>query len=381
MCPALEAVLVRTCATYAEPSFAEESAVFHAQFRVARYNIWLPTDVSGVLISFYPDRLTRSNVGGAVRRNFAPIPLVVRCCYGQEAHPACIRPEEDRATCRSNIKASSDWPKVWTQKPIVIQYPPDAGCHWRIEVSEFSYILYTTHCTYGLAQFWAFNTRRASFVLSLTKTPAYNSVSQFVMHLIPVKCNALFQDWLGSNPTLLLVGELTEITDKSVYPGRYISPSGPTEDSIITGSPIRIVFGGHNLPTIDESIIRCFGHTSVGRLHRRALCTMIWQRSMGVITNRHGCAEVNTISVNGDWTHHPLITWSIWSPWKQAEPRTFRSANYPSYHLVHLVPMETGFIQKTNTYRNDEWAEANPKSADSDSSSIGFGRQREVVQP
>ncbi|KER24813.1 hypothetical protein T265_07598 [Opisthorchis viverrini] len=59
-----------------------------------------------------------------------------------------------------------------------------------------------------------------------------NSASQFGMRLTPTRCKALLQDWVGSNPSLMLADEPIEVVDKFVYLGSCISPGGLTEDEI-----------------------------------------------------------------------------------------------------------------------------------------------------
>ncbi|KER19410.1 hypothetical protein T265_15549, partial [Opisthorchis viverrini] len=59
-----------------------------------------------------------------------------------------------------------------------------------------------------------------------------NSASRFGMHFTPAKCKVLLQDWVGSNPSLMLADEPIEVVDKFVYLDSCISPGGLTKDEI-----------------------------------------------------------------------------------------------------------------------------------------------------
>ncbi|GAA52293.1 hypothetical protein CLF_107753 [Clonorchis sinensis] len=72
----------------------------------------------------------------------------IGCCYGRKAYPTQDWPEIQDA-CRSDIKIRSDWSKVWTQRPIMTQYWPNADCQWCIQnASEFPESYYRLRYTY-----------------------------------------------------------------------------------------------------------------------------------------------------------------------------------------------------------------------------------------
>ncbi|KAG5446833.1 hypothetical protein CSKR_203622 [Clonorchis sinensis] len=73
-----------------------------------------------------------------VTRNFTQIPLTARSRCGRKAYLTQDL-QEIWDACRSGIKPSSDWSKVFTQQPIMTQCWPNAHCQWRIQnASEFS---------------------------------------------------------------------------------------------------------------------------------------------------------------------------------------------------------------------------------------------------
>ncbi|VDP89041.1 unnamed protein product [Schistosoma mattheei] len=58
------------------------------------------------------------------------------------------------------------------------------------------------------------------------------SVRRYGMYLAPSKCKVLLQDWQDSNPVLTLDGEQTEVVEKFVYLGSFISAGGGVSDEI-----------------------------------------------------------------------------------------------------------------------------------------------------
>ncbi|KER29170.1 hypothetical protein T265_13440, partial [Opisthorchis viverrini] len=61
-----------------------------------------------------------------------------------------------------------------------------------------------------------------------------NSSARFGMHFTPTKCKKLLQDWLGSNPHLMLAGEPIDVVDKFAYLGSCMSPGGLAGNEIIS---------------------------------------------------------------------------------------------------------------------------------------------------
>ena len=61
-----------------------------------------------------------------------------------------------------------------------------------------------------------------------------NSAARFGMRFTPAKCKVLLQDWVGSNPHLMLAGEPIDVVDKFVYLGSCISSGGLAGDEIIS---------------------------------------------------------------------------------------------------------------------------------------------------
>ncbi|KER32620.1 hypothetical protein T265_01308 [Opisthorchis viverrini] len=59
-----------------------------------------------------------------------------------------------------------------------------------------------------------------------------NSASRFGMRFTPAKCKVLLQDWVGSNPSLVLADEPMEVVGKFVCLGSCISPSALAKDDI-----------------------------------------------------------------------------------------------------------------------------------------------------
>jgi hypothetical protein len=59
-----------------------------------------------------------------------------------------------------------------------------------------------------------------------------NCATRFGMHFTPAKCKVLLQDWVGSNPTLMLAEEPLDVVDKFTYLGSCICPGGAVKDEI-----------------------------------------------------------------------------------------------------------------------------------------------------
>ena len=52
------------------------------------------------------------------------------------------------------------------------------------------------------------------------------------MHFTPTKCKVLLQNWVGSNPNLLLAGEPINVVDHLNYLGSLVSPGGLAEEEV-----------------------------------------------------------------------------------------------------------------------------------------------------
>ena len=59
-----------------------------------------------------------------------------------------------------------------------------------------------------------------------------NSAALFGMRFTPPKCKVLLQDWVGSNPNLILAGEPISVVDHFNYLGSLISPGGLAKEEV-----------------------------------------------------------------------------------------------------------------------------------------------------
>ncbi|GAA55482.1 hypothetical protein CLF_108092 [Clonorchis sinensis] len=107
----------------------------------------------------------------------------VGCCFSQKAYPTQDWPGI-RDPCRSGIKPTSDWLKIWTQQPIMTQYWPIAGCQWCIQnASEFQkiitvYAIYKKRCTNALDFVWGVNIPGTPLVVVLARTLAWEAQTE-----------------------------------------------------------------------------------------------------------------------------------------------------------------------------------------------------------
>ena len=61
-----------------------------------------------------------------------------------------------------------------------------------------------------------------------------NSSARFGMRFTPRKCKVLLQDWVGSNPSLILAGEPINVNHLN-YLGSLISPGGLAKEEVTQG--------------------------------------------------------------------------------------------------------------------------------------------------
>ena len=69
-----------------------------------------------------------------------------------------------------------------------------------------------------------------------------SSASCYGMAFAPTKCKVLLQDWTAQAPVLSIGNETLELTEKFVYLGSCISPSGLTEESLSRIGKARAAF-------------------------------------------------------------------------------------------------------------------------------------------
>ncbi|KER22108.1 hypothetical protein T265_09726 [Opisthorchis viverrini] len=122
-----------------------------------------------------------------------------------------------------------------------------------------------------------------------------NSASRFGMRFTPAKCKVLLQDWVGSNPNLMLADEPIEVVDKFVCVDSCISPGGLAKDdiSIQIGKQLLQTYVtcgvGVTSASLSGSSLQCCG----------ALHITIWLRNLAAARRGRQKTQCLTIDVFG----------------------------------------------------------------------------------